>query len=516
MNLFRAASLISALTLVSRITGLVREQMQAALFGASPLTDAFTVAFRIPNLLRRLFAEGAFSQAFVPVLAASRAKDGDEATHALIDSVATVLAWALLGVSVLGVVGAPVLVWMLGAGLPAEGFDAAVVMTRWMFPYIGCMSLVALSAGILNTWRRFLVPAFTPVLLNVTVIAATLLLVPHLKAWGYSPIYAMAIGTMLGGVLQLALQVPALAKLGVLPRLRPLRQAWSHEGVRRVMRQMAPALLGVGVAQVSLLINTQIALFVGPGVATWLTYADRLMEFPTALLGVALASVLTPSLSAAQAQGETMRYSQLLDWGLRLVVLLALPCAAALLAFAAPMIAVLYQRGAFHAVDVQQSAHATMAYGVGLLGIVAVKVLAPGFYARQDTRTPVRIAVRVLILTQLMNLAFVPFLGGAGLALSIGLGATINAAMLLMGLRKLGSYQPQAGWSVFLLRVVVASAAMGALQWWMAGHFEWILQGSGEGRRAAQLAGCLGASALVYFGVLLASGMRLRHLLKRG
>jgi putative peptidoglycan lipid II flippase len=515
MNLFRAASLISALTLVSRITGLVREQMQAALFGASTLTDAFTLAFRIPNLLRRLFAEGAFSQAFVPVLAAARAKDGDEATHALIDAVATVLVWALLAISVIGVVGAPVLVWALGAGLPDAGFDAAVVMTRWMFPYIGCMSLVALSAGILNTWRRFLVPAFTPVLLNITVVATTLVLVPHLKTWGYPPIYAMAVGTMLGGVLQLAMQVPALAKLGVLPRLKPLRQAWSHDGVKRVLRQMAPALLGVGVSQLSLLINTQVALFVGTGVATWLTYADRLMEFPTALLGVALASVLTPSLSAAQAKGETERYSHLLDWGLRLVVLLTLPCAAALLTFAGPMIAVLYQRGAFSAADVQHTAYASMAYGVGLLGIVAVKVLAPGFYARQDIRTPVRIAVRVLILTQLMNLAFVPFLGGAGLALSIGLGATLNGAMLLMGLRRLGSYQPEPGWPLFLIRVLVASVAMGALEWWMANHFEWILQGHGELRRALQLAGCLAVSAVVYFGVLTATGMKLRHLLKR-
>ena len=245
MNLLRAASLISVLTLASRITGLVREQLVAALFGASSLTDAFQVAFRIPNLLRRLFAEGAFSQAFVPVLAAARARDGDEATHALINAVATVLLWSLIATCVLGVLGAPLLVWLLGAGLPADGREAAIVMTRWMFPYIGCMSLVALAAGILNTWKRFMVPAATPVLLNICVIAAGWLLVPRLEAWGYQPIYGLAIGVMLGGVLQLAVQVPALARIGALPRLGlslpRLRESWRHAGVRIV--QEGPTLV---------------------------------------------------------------------------------------------------------------------------------------------------------------------------------------------------------------------------------------------------------------------------------
>jgi putative peptidoglycan lipid II flippase len=241
------------------------------------------------------------------------------------------------------------------------------------------------------------------------------------------------------------------------------------------------------------------------------------MEFPSALLGVALGSALTPSLSAAQAKGDGQRYSELLDWGLRLILLLGLPCAVALLAFAGPMVATLFQRGAFHADDVSNTGHAVMAYGVGLLGILAVKVLAPGFYARQDTRTPVRIAVRVLVLTQLMNLAFVPLLGAPGLSLSIGLGATLNAAMLLTGLRRLGSYTPLPGWWPFALRVAAASAVMGALQWWLAGHLDWINHGhGGEGRRALLLAACLAASAAVYFGVLLIGGTRLRQLLKRG
>jgi putative peptidoglycan lipid II flippase len=519
MNLLRVASLISVLTLVSRITGLIREQLVAALFGASSLTDAFQVAFRIPNLLRRLFAEGAFSQAFVPVLAGTRAREGDEATHDLINAVATVLLWALLLTCVLGVVGAPLLVLALGSGLPTDASDAAVVMTRWMFPYIGCMSLVALSAGVLNTWRRFLVPAATPVLLNLSVIASAWLLLPRLAAWGWQPIYALAIGVMLGGVLQLAVQVPALMRIGAMPRiglsLGRLRQSWAHAGVQRVLAQMGPALIGVGVAQLSLVINLQVALLVGAGAASWLTYADRLMEFPTALLGVALSAVLTPQLSAAQAKGEGDSYSALLDWGLRLVVLLAVPCAVALLVFAQPMVAVLYHRGAFQAGDVMQTTSAVMGYGVGLLGLVAIKVLAPGFYAKQDTRTPVRIAIAVLVLTQLMNLAFVPWLGVAGLALSIGVGALINAALLFWGLRRQGSYRPLPGWLVFALRIVLASLVMGGLQYVLAKRFDWIALGAHEGLRALAMAGSLLASALLYFAVLALTGLKLRQFVRR-
>ncbi|WP_077035698.1 murein biosynthesis integral membrane protein MurJ [Pelomonas sp. KK5] len=515
MNLLRAASLISVLTLVSRILGLVREQMLAALFGASTLTDAYQVALRIPNLLRRLFAEGAFSQAFVPVLAAARARDGDEATHALIDAVATILAWVLALVCIVGVIGAPVLVWMLGAGLTDEGRDAAIVMTRWMFPYIGCISLVALAGGILNTWRRFMVAAVTPVLLNLSVIFAGWWLVPHMAGWGWRPIYALAIGVMIGGILQLLVQIPALARIGALPRPMKLSLAWQHPGVRRVLAQMAPALVGVGVAQLSLLINTQLALAVGVGAASWLTYADRLMEFPISLLGVALGAVLTPQLSAVRAKGEMEAYSNLLDWGLRLVSLLAVPCGVALVAFAKPMVAVLYNRGHFNAEDVMHTTHAVMGYGFGLLGLVAVKVLAPGFYASQDTRTPVRIAIAVLVVTQLLNLVFVPLLGVAGLALSIGLGAMINAGMLLRGLRKVGSYKPKAGWRVFLLRVAAASAAMGALQYELSTRLDWVAMGAHEGLRALALAGSLAASAALYFIVLVVCGQDLKTFLRR-
>lgn len=518
VNLLRAASTVSLLTLASRVTGLVREQLIAASFGASAATDAFNVAFRLPNLFRRLFAEGAFSQAFVPLLGATRERDGESATRALVDAVATVLALALLLVCVLGVAAAPVLVWMIGSGL--ERFDTAVVLTRWMFPYIGFMSLVALAAGILNTYKRFAVPAATPVLLNLSVIAAAWLLAPRLPGWGLDPIYALAVGVMLGGVLQLAVQVPALRRVGMLPSLAlaPARvaQAWRHPGMRQVLRQMAPALLGVSVAQLSLLINTQIATHVGVGAVSWLTYADRLMEFPTALLGVALGVVLLPQLSARSARDDAEGYSGLIDWGLRLVLLGALPCALALLLFPKALVAVLYHYGAFTAQDVTQTVRALQGYGVGLLGLVAVKILAPAFYAKQDIRTPVKIAIVSLVATQAMNLVFVPWLGHAGLALSIGLAALGNAGLLLAGLLRRGVYRPAPGWGRFLLQLGLANAVLGTGLWWAAGSMDWLALQAAWGQRAAAVALVLGGVALAYFAVLALAGLRPAQFVRRG
>lgn len=500
------------MTLLSRVTGLLREQLIAATFGASAVTDAFNVAFRIPNLFRRLFAEGAFSQAFVPLLAATRARDGDVVTRDLVQAVATVLAWVLLLTCVVGVVGAPWLVWAIGSGL--ERFDVAVVLTRWMFPYIGFMSMVALAAGILNTWKRFLVPAATPVLLNLSMIAAAWWGSPWLQQRGIEPIYALAGGVMLGGVLQLAVQLPALAKLGRLPRLglspAAVLRAWRHPGVRQVLKQMAPALLGVSVAQLSLLINTQIASHVAVGAVSWLTYADRLMEFPTALLGVALGVVLLPQLAAARGRGDDAAYSGMLDWGLRLVVLLSVPCALALLLFPQALVSVLYHRGQFAADDVVSTALALQGYGAGLLGIVAIKVLAPAFYARQDIRTPVKIAIGVLLATQAMNLVLVPWLGHAGLALSIGIGAMVNAGLLLTGLLRGGMYQPHAGWLRLFWRVLVASLILGAALWLAETRIDWIALQAREGLRALAMAGVVLGAALLYFGVLFICGARAR------
>jgi len=517
MNLLRAASTVSLLTLASRITGLIRDLLIAAGFGASAWTDAFNVAFRIPNLLRRLFAEGAFSQAFVPILAETRAKEGDEGTRRLVDAVATILFWSLFVVCAIGVAAAPVLVWLLGSGLQA--FDSAVLMTRWMVPYIGFMSLVALSAGILNTWKRFAVPAVTPVLLNVAMIAAAWWLAPLFKQWGIEPIYALAAGVMAGGVLQLMVQWPALRRIGCVPRIgltvATMRTAWAYPGVQRVLRQMAPALLGVSVAQLSLLINTQIASHVAVGAVSWLFYADRLMEFPTALLGVALGVVLLPQLSGLQARDDAQAYSDVLDWGLRLVVVLALPCAVALIVFPQPMIAVIYHYGAFTANDVQKTVAALMGYGVGLMGLVSVKVLAPGFYAMQNIRTPVKIAVMVLVFTQAMNLVFVPLFSHAGLALSIGLGALLNAGWLLVGLLRRGIYRPAPGWLGFGLRVAAATVLLGLGLGWAAHAVDWVALRSNPGLRVALLAAALATAALVYFGVLAMLGLRPHHFVRR-
>ena len=519
MSLFKSASIVSLLTLASRITGLIRELLIASAFGASAFTDAFNVAFRIPNMFRRLFAEGAFSQAFVPVLAAAREQEGDAATRATIDRVATVLFWVLLFFCAIGVLAAPFLVWLLASGLQQDpqGFDAAVTMTRWIFPYIGFMSMVALAAGVLNTWKRYAVPAATPVLLNLAMIGAAWLGAPWFASMGIEPIYAMAAGVMLGGILQLGVQIPALHRRGLLPRIGltwgRLRAAFADAGVRQVLTLMLPALLGVGVAQLSLLINTQIASHLAAGSVTWVWYADRLMEFPTALLGVALGVVLTPQLAAARASGDEARYSQMLDWGLRLVVLLALPCAAALLAFATPLIATLFHHGRFDAGDVQRVALALMGYGVGLLGLVAVKVLAPGYYASLDIRTPVKIAIAVLVITQCFNLILVPLLQHAALTLSIALGAMINASWLLIGLIRRGSYRPQRGWSVFGAQVLGATLLMSGFLVWATRSFDWL--GTAALPRAGLLAAMIVAAAVIYFGALLLSGVQLRALLRR-
>jgi putative peptidoglycan lipid II flippase len=388
-----------------------------------------------------------------------------------------------------------------------------------MFPYIGFMSMVALSAGVLNTWKRFAVPAVTPVLLNMAMILAAWLLAPQFKAHGIEPIYAMAAGVMAGGLLQLGVQVPVLARLGLLPKIAlkwsEVRAAWADPATKTIANLMLPALLGVGVAQISLLINTQIASHLAPGSVSWVTYADRLMEFPTAMLGVAIGVVLMPQLAAAKAANDAQKYSNMLDWGLRIVVLLGLPCAVALLTFAQPLVATLYHYGAFTDRDVAQTTTALMGYGAGLIGLVAIKVLAPGFYASQNIKTPVRIAIVVLVITQLLNMVFVPYLQHAGLALAIGIGAMINALWLLVGLIRRGSYKPAPGWGVFALQVVAASALLAVFLLWAAGAVNWTGLKAAYLQRIGLLAAVLFASAAIYFVALGVSGLKLRQLMRR-
>jgi putative peptidoglycan lipid II flippase len=501
------------MTMLSRITGLLRESLFARAFGASAYTDAFIIAFRLPNLLRRLFAEGAFSQAFVPILSEYKTQHGQEATKTLVDHVATVLLWSTLLTSVAGMIGAPLLIMAVGGGLDKnpKAYDSAILMTRLMFPYIACMSFVALAGGVLNTWRQFKIPAVTPVLLNISFILASLLLVDSLG------IYAMAAAVCVGGLLQVAIQVPAMARIGMLPRigLNPLA-ALRDPGVMRMLKKMGPAVFAVSAAQISLLINTSIASELATGSVSALTYADRLMEFPTAMLGVALGTILLPSLSKANADGDTVEYSSLLDWGLRLTFLLALPAAVGMATLAGPMIATLFHYGKFSAQSIVASAAPLMAYSAGLIGIILVKTLAPAFYARQDVRTPVKIAVAVLVFTQLMNLVFVPILAVAGLALSIGLGACVNAGFLYTGLRRRGIYQPSPGWGKFYLKLAIAVSAMGALTWWCASRLDWAAMQATPLLRAGALLAIVAAGGALYFAVLFALGFRLADFKRRG
>lgn len=510
MNLHRTLATVSGMTMLSRITGLIREFLIARAFGASAYTDAFFIAFRIPNLLRRLFAEGAFSQAFVPILAQYKNQKGEAATKLLVDHVATILIWTLLLTTAVGIAASPVVVFLMASGFQDDPavFDTSVAMTRLMFPYIVFMSFVALSGGILNTWREFKVPAFTPVLLNLSFIAAALALAPYLE----QPIYALAIAVIVGGMLQIAIQIPALRRVGMLPRLSiRIGPALADPGVRRVLSQMVPATFAVSVAQISLMINSNIASHLERGSVSWLSYADRLMELPIGLLGVALGTILLPSLSKAHSEGDTDEYSALLDWGLRLTFLLALPAAVAMAVLAEPITATLFHYGKFDAHSLEMTARALLAYGVGLIGLILVKILAPGFYARQDIRTPVKIAIGVLIATQLMNLMFVPMFAHAGLALSIGAGACLNAAFLYAGLRKRAIYKAQAGWPIFLVRLSVALILLGLASWAMAAPFNWAALQSEPWIRVALLTGIIAASVITYFGALLAMGLRLRH-----
>src|SRR3954470_9955529 len=510
MNLLRALVTVSGLTFVSRILGYVRDFVIARAFGAGLYTDAFFVAFRIPNLLRRLFAEGAFSQAFVPVLAEHKNRSSPEETRTLIDGVATVLFVALVLAAALGVALAPVIVYLSAPGFAADPakYDLTVLMLRVCFPYIAFISLVALAAGVFNTWNRFAVPAITPALLNVCFIVAALGFAERFDP----PILALAWGVFAGGVLQLAFQIPFLARLGLLPRWR---LDFSHPGVRRVLNLMAPAVFGVSVSQVSLLINTIFASFLPTGSVSWLYYADRLMEFPAGWRGGALAPILLPSLSKYHADANEEEYGRLLDWGLRITVLLAVPAAAALAVLALPLVGTLFQYGRFTPEDAWMTRQALVAYSIGLVGMILVKILAPGFYARQNVTTPVKIGIVTLILTQGMNFAFIVPFKHAGLALAIGLGACLNAFLLFYLLRKQKVYQPQPGWLAFALKVALAVAVMSAVLYFASGGAEWWLGNTWQ-RKVAAIMGLVMLGTVVYAARLAALGFRPADFSRRG
>ncbi len=509
MNLLKTLATVSSMTFVSRVLGFARDTIIARVFGAGLYTDAFFVAFRIPNLLRRLFAEGAFSQAFVPVLAEYKNRRGEAQTRVLVDHVAGLLFAALIAVTAIGILAAPIVVWVSAPGFHANAdkFDVTVSMLRITFPYILFISLTAFAGGVLNTYSRFSVPAFTPTLLNVSFIAFALLAAPYFDP----PIMALAWAVLVGGVLQLAFQVPFLHRLQLLPRFSLGKR---DEGVWRILRLMGPAVFGVSIGQISLLINTIFASFLVNGSVSWLYYADRLMEFPAGLLGAALGTILLPSLSKTHANEDREEFSRLLDWGLRLTLLLAVPSALALAILAVPLVSSLFQYGKFDATDVVMTQQALVAYSGGLIGMILVKVLAPGFYARQNIRTPVKIGIFTLVLTQLMNLIFIFPLRHAGLALSIGLAACVNAALLYYNLRKIDAYRPQPGWARFLVQLGAALILLAVTLWIASGDAAWWVAARGADR-AIKLAWVVALGTAVYFAGLWVAGVRPRHFVKR-
>ena len=509
MNLLRILATVSSLTMVSRVLGYVRDFFIARIFGAGLATDAFFVAFKIPNLLRRLFAEGAFSQAFVPILAEYKNRTGAEDTKSLVDSIATVLLIALVVAAALGMAAAPLIVYLTAPGFAAEPekFALTVTLLRITFPYIVFISLVALAAGILNTWNRFAVPAVTPTLLNVAFIVGAAFLAEYFDP----PVLVLAWAVFVGGFLQLVYQVPFLAKLGLLPRWR---LDWSHPGLRRVLLLMAPAAFGVSVSQISLLLNQIFASFLPTGSVSWLYYADRLMELPAGVLGVAVGTILLPSLSKYHASANTTEYSRLLDWGLRITVLLAVPAAVALAVLALPLITMLFHYGRFGAEDAWMTRQALVAYSLGLVGMILVKILAPGFYARQNVATPVKIGILTLVATQLMNLVLVAPLRHAGLALAIGLGACLNALLLFIFLRRDKIYVPQPGWPLFVLKVLAAVGFMAIVLFTTMGEASWWLM-AGWQRKVPAVLGLVALGTAVYAGCLVLFGFRPRDFSRR-
>ena len=513
VKLLRSTLTVGSMTLVSRISGFLRDVVLARAFGVSAATDAFYVALRIPNLMRRLFAEGSFSLAFVPVFSEYRQQRSAQELKRLLDCVAGALAAALLVVVGIGLLAAPAFIAAFAPGFldhPAQ-FDLSVGMLRITFPYALFISLTALAAGILNSLGRFAIPAFTPVLLNLALIAAALLLAPHMP----QPITALAWGVLIAGVLQLGFQIPALVRLGLLPRPR---FDLAHDGVRRIARLMGPTLFGSSVAQINLLVDTLMASMIAVGSISWLYYSDRLLEFPLGVFGIALSTVILPALSRHHSGGDQGSFAGTVDWGLRVAALIAIPAAAGLALLAVPIVATLFNYGEFGGNDVRMTAASVVAYALGLPAFVAAKVLAPAFYSRQDTRTPVRIAVISMVSNMGLNVIFVVMLmhwplapPHAGLALASTVAAYLNAGLLYRHLGSIGILQHTTRWKRQWLGTALGAAAMGVVVLVLAGGAEsWI--GMDVGARLLKLSGVLGAGCLVYFAVVMGSGVSLREL----
>lgn len=505
-HLLKSTLNVSSMTLVSRMLGFVRDVVIARMFGAGMGADAFFVAFKIPNFLRRLFAEGGFSQAFVPVLSEYKSQRGHAEVQELVDRVTGSLGLVLLAVTAIGVFAAPVLVMVFAPGFinATEKFELTAQLLRITFPYLLFVALTALAGSILNTYGRFGVPAFTPVFLNLAMIGCALWLAPVMD----EPVMALAWGVFIAGVIQLLFQLPFLYRLRLLPRPRRGR---GNEGVQRIGKLMLPAIFGSSVVQINLLFDTLIASFLVTGSVSWLYYSDRLVEFPLGIFGIALATVVLPSLSRNHAEASAEVFSGTLDWALRWVMLVGIPATAGLLVLAGPMLATLFQYGEFTVHDVTMAARSLMAYSLGLLGFILVKVLATGFYARQNTKTPVKIGIVAMVANMVMNVLFVFPLAHAGLALATSLAAFLNAGLLYYYLRKDQSYRPLAGWGVFILRVLIATAAMTGVLIWGSGELEQWFAWSWRAR-SLSLSIWIAVGAAVFFASLWLSGMRWRHL----
>lgn len=512
-KLFRSTSLVSVMTLLSRVLGLVRDVVLARFFGASLVMDAFLVANRIPNMLRRFFAEGAFSQGFIPVMSRYRERYGHDEAREFVDSVAGTFGIVLFVVTLIGVVAAPALVLIVAPGFIGDGgdFDLATLMLRFTFPYLFFVSLTAFAGGILNTYGRFAVPAFTPVILNVVLIAAAVWVSPHLE----QPGMALAYAVFVAGLVQLGFQVPFLKRIGTLPRPR---WAPAHEGVRRAVKLMIPAIFGSSVAQINVLLGGIIASMLGVGSISYLYYSDRLMEFPLGLFGIALATVTLPYLSRLWANNERDDFSRTVDWSLRLAMLVSVPAAVGLYVLAEPLIATIFFRGEFDANDVHMTALALRAYALGLVGFSAVKILAPAFFAREDTKTPVRIALIALAVNLVLSVALAWYLTKtgfsgphAGLAAATSVAAVLNALLLYRGLRREDALRHAPGWRALLLQVMLANAAMWWLLHWLERPVDWWLAAT-LGDRSGWLLVNVAGGALVYAVVLIALGLRLAKL----
>ncbi|MES9988702.1 MAG: murein biosynthesis integral membrane protein MurJ [Candidatus Thiodiazotropha endolucinida] len=505
-SFFRAFTAVGSHTMLSRILGFVRDLVFAHWFGASAATDAFFVAFKIPNFLRRLFAEGSFSVAFVPILTEYRTKRNKLELQTFTDRMAGSLGLVVLLVSLVGVVAAPILVMIFAPGFwnESEGkYELTVEMLTLTFPYLFFITMTAFAGSILNTYNRFWVPAFTPVLLNLSLIGCAIWLSPMMER----PIVALAWGVLIAGIVQFMFQLPFLWRVKLFPRPRV---GFKDPGVVRVMRLMVPALFGVSVSQINLLLDTLIASFLVSGSISWLYYSDRLMEFPVGVLGVALGTVILPTLSRRHAENSPQAFSHTLDWALRLNILFGLPAAVGLFLLAGPMLATLFFSDAFDHHDVEMATKSLMAYAPGLMAIMLIKVLAPGFYGRQDTKTPVRIGVIAMSVNMVLNILLVFPLAHAGLALATTISSGLNAYLLFRALIKGRIYSPAAGWAALLLRVLLASLAMGIFIWWGAGDISEWLAGSGTSR-VWWLAGLITSAIMVYFLTLFLLGARPGH-----